>query len=66
MCQLPRHAVELLAEGGELVATDGGDRRREVAAAQPPGRLQEARQLALQRPGGQEREEEGQDQEGRD
>jgi hypothetical protein len=39
--QLTRHRVELLAEGGELVVADRLHGRGEVAAAQPPGGVEE-------------------------
>jgi hypothetical protein len=40
--QLARHVVELLAQQRELVAPGDRDRRGEVAAAEPPGGLQES------------------------
>ena len=60
--QLLGHVVELLAEERELVPAGGGDRLGEIAAGQPARRLQELRDLPVQRPRGQQREEEGQDQ----
>lgn len=48
--QLVGHAVELLAELGELVAAVGGHRMREVAAGHPPGCHQEGLDLRVERP----------------
>ena len=48
LLELARHLVELAAELRELVPPLDGDRRREVAAADPLGGRQEALELAVQ------------------
>ena len=46
--QLPRHRVELGAEGGELVGALDRDRLAEVASGEPAGSLEKLRDLALE------------------
>jgi hypothetical protein len=61
--ELGRHAVELVAELGELVAPFRRHLRGEVAAPQAARDLEEAGDLALQRARHEERERERQDEE---